>query len=164
MEMTFISPTNAGRTSTSATPEIAGFELSENIVIVQRVNVRRTFEIRKIKTFSNDFINDEIDCDLKVRRPSLCHPGELLQNIYFRIDSVTDVPLRLTLTTYSKLIKPKTIPLTLGSEISANKQQLLLSVLQRYPVNLFLSVQKSVNGSNPSSSFPNKPLQKLVAV
>ena len=88
---------------------------------------------------------------------------ELSENIYVRVAPETNEPLGLTLTSYSKLIKLKSIPLSLWDEISVNKQQILLSVLQNYPVNLFLNVEKSANGSNPSGSFPNKPLQELVA-
>jgi len=88
---------------------------------------------------------------------------ELNENIYIRIDPETRDPLGLTLLSYSKLIKMKKLSLSFWNELSEEMQHILFSILKRYPVNMFLNVKKDVIDIQPVSSFPNTPLQELIA-
>lgn len=56
------------------------------IVIVLRVNVRRTFETRKLHLFRNDLLTGRFDRASKVRRTFPGHPGILSQLLQIDTD------------------------------------------------------------------------------
>ncbi len=88
---------------------------------------------------------------------------ELNENIYIRIDLKTQEPLGLTFMSYSKLIKLHEISLSYWNDLSNQMQQILSSILEGHPVNLFLNLKKESINILPVGSFPNTSLQKLVA-
>jgi len=91
------------------------------------------------------------------------HGFELNKNIYIRIDLKTHEPLGLTLLSYSKLIRLQKISLSYWNDLSNQMQQILSSILESHPVNLFLNLKKESINILPVSSFPNTSLQKLIA-
>ena len=88
---------------------------------------------------------------------------ELNEYIYIRIDVQTHEPLGLTFLSYSRLVKLNQIALSFWDKLSDAMQQILLSILMSYPVNLFLNIEKKSIDINPVSSFPDTSIQELAA-
>jgi hypothetical protein len=88
---------------------------------------------------------------------------ELNDHIYIRVDKETNQPLGLTLLSYSKLIKLGEISLSFWNELSSEAKRILTTILQSYPVNLFLSLKKDRIDTIPVSAFPDASIQKLIA-
>jgi len=91
------------------------------------------------------------------------HVFELNENIYIRMDLKTNEPLGLTLLSYSKLIKLNKISLSNWNDLSDQVQHQLFSILESHPINLFLKLKKETIDVLPVGSFPDTPLQKLIA-
>ena len=88
---------------------------------------------------------------------------ELNDHIYVRIDKETHQPLGMTFLSYSKLIQLGEVSLSFWNEFSTEVKQILLSVLQNHPVNLFLKLKKGSIDLIPVSSFPDTSLKNLIA-
>jgi len=91
------------------------------------------------------------------------HGYELSEHIYICVDLSTHEPLGLAILSYSKLVGLGEVTLSLWDELTPEEQEMIRAILLKEPVNRFIQLKEDLTMFTPVSTFPDIPLQEIVA-